>query len=79
MTRCRRCRFGAGSPALDDAIRVGVARSDRWAGILRGEQLIGWGLLGARRTGAGWARGIVVGAVDGMFALAIVGLEVLLH
>lgn len=42
-------------------------------------QLVGWGFLGARQMGAGWAKGILVGVADGLLGLAIVGLEVLLH
>jgi hypothetical protein len=42
-------------------------------------QLVGWGLLGARRMNVGWAKSTLVGLVDGVFGLGIVGLETLLH
>jgi hypothetical protein len=62
-----------------------------WAGLYRDRagidlalglaiaQLVGWGLVGALRTGGGWARALLVAAADGAFGLAIVGLEILLH
>jgi hypothetical protein len=42
-------------------------------------QLVGWGLLGARRMKAGWVKSIVLGLVDGAFGVAIVWLETLIH
>jgi hypothetical protein len=47
-----------------------------WAGVL---QLIGWGLAFARRQGWGWPAATVAGLVNGVFGLAVVLLEVLLH
>jgi hypothetical protein len=42
-------------------------------------QLAGWGLLGARRMRLGWAKSIVIGLLDGVLGLGIIGLEALLH
>jgi len=53
--------------ATDAALVVSVA------------QLAGWGLLGAKRSGAGWAKGLLLGVADGLVGLGIVGLESLLH
>jgi hypothetical protein len=42
-------------------------------------QLVGWGLVGARRMDAGWPKSLAVGAIDGAMGLAIVALEIVLH
>jgi hypothetical protein len=47
-----------------------------WAGVA---QLVIWGVAYARRQGWPWPAAIAAGAVNGVFGLAIVVLEVLLH
>jgi hypothetical protein len=47
-----------------------------WAGVA---QLVGWGVAYARRQGWGWPVAVSAGLVNGVFGLAIVVLEVLIH
>jgi hypothetical protein len=42
-------------------------------------QLVGWGALAGHRTEERWLRALLVGVVDGLLGLAIVGLELALH
>jgi hypothetical protein len=42
-------------------------------------QLVGWGVFGGRRMGAGLVKSVAVGVADGVLGLLIVGLETLLH
>ncbi|HEX2498137.1 MAG TPA: hypothetical protein VHO00_05005 [Actinomycetes bacterium] len=54
-------------PAVVVALLVGVA------------QLVGWGIAYARSQDWGWPMALAAGLVNGMFGLAVVILEVLLH
>jgi hypothetical protein len=47
-----------------------------WIGIA---QLVGWGIAYARSQGWGWPMALAAGLVNGVFGLAVVILEVLLH
>jgi hypothetical protein len=52
---------------VDTALAIGVV------------QLVGWGILGARRMRANWPKSLAIGVIDGAFGLAIVGLEIAVH
>jgi hypothetical protein len=47
-----------------------------WIGVI---ELVTWGILYARRQQWGWPSAIVAGVVNGLFGLAIVVLEVVVH
>jgi hypothetical protein len=62
-----------------------------WIGVYRDEigvdlaltlavlQLVGWGIVGARRLHAAWHVALLAGLVDGALGLAIVALEIAIH
>jgi len=58
---------------LDDRSAVILAL---WVGV---GQLVGWGIAYARSQGWGWPMALVAGVVNGMFGVAIIILEGLLH
>jgi hypothetical protein len=64
----------AGSVGLLDDQRA--VRLALWAGVL---QLVGWGVAYARRQGWSWTTASVAGLVNGVFGVAVVLLEVLVH
>jgi hypothetical protein len=43
------------------------------------KRLAAWGMIGASRMRARWPKALLVGALDGMLGLAIVGLEIAVH
>jgi hypothetical protein len=47
-----------------------------WLGVA---ELVAWGLLSARRQRWSWLPALVAGAVNGLFGLLIVVLEVVVH
>ena len=55
--------------------RTGI-RLALWIGVA---ELVTWGILYARRQRWGWLASITAGAVNGLFGLAIVLLEVVVH
>jgi len=42
-------------------------------------QLVGWGALAGHRSRTSWPSALLVGAVDGLLGLVIVGLEIAVH
>jgi hypothetical protein len=42
-------------------------------------QLVAWGAVAGHRSESSWLRALLVGAVDGLLGLAIVGLEIAIH
>ncbi|HEV8163577.1 MAG TPA: hypothetical protein VGR74_03865 [Actinomycetota bacterium] len=58
---------------LDEELAVRLAL---WNGVL---QLLGWGIHVGRRRGQAWPRAALIGLLNGVFGVAIVILEVLLH
>jgi hypothetical protein len=58
---------------LDEELAVRLAL---WNGVL---QLLGWGIDVGRRRGQAWPRAALIGLLNGVFGVAIVILEVLLH
>jgi hypothetical protein len=55
----------------DLAIRLAL-----WLGVA---ELLAWGILYARRQRWSWLTSVIAGAVNGLFGLLIVSLEVLVH
>jgi hypothetical protein len=47
--------------------------------VLGVAQLVGWGILGARRMTVTWPKALAIGVIEGAFGLAIVGLEIAVH
>jgi hypothetical protein len=78
-------------PMVEAGVLPVAALALAWAGVysdavgvdlalgLAIAQLVGWGLLGARRMGAGWPKSVAVGGLDGALGLGIVALEIALH
>jgi hypothetical protein len=64
-----------GSPLgiLDEHLSIRLAL---WLGVA---QLVAWGILYARRQRWGWPTAVTAGAVNGLFGLLIVLLEVVVH
>jgi hypothetical protein len=62
-----------GVGVLEEGLAVTLAL---WVGMA---QLVGWGIIYARRLQWGWLAAIGVGLVNGSFGLAIVVLEVIVH
>ena len=64
-----------GSPlgVLDEHFSIRLAL---WLGVA---QLVAWGILYARRQRWGWPTAVTAGAVNGLFGLLIVLLEVVVH
>ena len=53
-----------------------MVRLALWNGVL---QLLWWGIDVGRRRGQAWPRAALIGLLNGVFGVAIVILEVLLH
>jgi hypothetical protein len=58
---------------FDEELAVRLAL---WNGVL---QLLGWGIDVGRQRGQAWPRAALIGLLNGVFGVAIVILEVLLH